>query len=138
LKKPAKIEEPAIEVTPPGESLEVKEFKFDSKDPINRQFIPEKGFAQYSRYFVYDFHKFGVTEPEFALFIRDVDAIIKSGKKPVITVEASASKVPSSDLNQTKNWWTTEIKPRMIKSEMNWPNTSEWKEKTSPLVSLPS
>lgn len=96
VEEPAKIEEPAIEVTPPGESLEVKEFKFDSKDPINRQFIPEKGFAQYSRYFVYDFHNFGVTEPEFALFIRDVDAIIKSGKKPVITVEASASKVPSS------------------------------------------
>lgn len=96
VEEPVIIEEPAIAVTPPGETLEVKEFKYDSKDPINRQFIPEKGFAQYSRYFVYDFHQFGVTEPEFALFIRDVDAIIKSGKKPVISVEASASKVPSS------------------------------------------
>lgn len=94
--KPEIIEEPAIEVTPPGESLEIKEFAFNAKDPINRQYIPEKGFAQYSRFFVYDFHEFGVTEPEFALFIRDVDAIIKSGKKPVINVEASASKVPST------------------------------------------
>ncbi len=90
------VEDPAIIETPAGESQEVKEFKYNSKDPINRQYIPEKGFAQYSRYFVYDYHEFGVTEPEFALFIRDVDAIIKSGKKPVITVEASASKVPSS------------------------------------------
>jgi hypothetical protein len=45
------MEEPAIIVTPPGESLEVKEFVYDSKDPINRQFIPEKGFAQYSAIF---------------------------------------------------------------------------------------
>jgi hypothetical protein len=90
------VEEPAIIETPSGESLDVKEFVYNSKDPINRQYIPEKGFAQYSRYFVYDFHEFGVTEPEFALFIRDVDAIIKSGKKPIITVEASASKVPST------------------------------------------
>jgi Tol biopolymer transport system component len=94
--KPEIVEEPAIDVTPPGETLDIKEFAYNSKDPINRQYIPEKGFAQYSRYFVYDFHEFGVTEPEFALFIRDVDAIIKSGKKPVINVEASASKVPSS------------------------------------------
>jgi len=94
--KPDIIEEPAIEVTPPGETLEIKEFVYNHKDPINRQYIPEKGFAQYSRFFVYDFHEFGVTEPEFALFIRDVDAIIKSGKKPVIVVEASASKVPST------------------------------------------
>lgn len=94
--KPDIIEEPAIEVTPPGESLDIKEFVYNSKDPINRQYIPEKGFAQYARYFVYDFHEFGVTEPEFALFIRDVDAIIKTGKKPVIKVEASASKVPST------------------------------------------
>jgi|694.fasta_scaffold01608_29 hypothetical protein len=94
--KPDVIEEPAIETTPPGETLDIKEFVYNSKDPINRQYIPEKGFAQYSRYFVYDFHEFGVTEPEFALFTRDVDAIIKTGKKPVINVEASASRVPST------------------------------------------
>jgi hypothetical protein len=79
---------------------------------------------------VYDFHEFGVTEPEFALFIRDVDAIIKSGKKPVIRVEASASKVPSTRFKSNEDWWPTEIKRRMIKSVMNWRNTNARKEKT--------
>ena len=35
-------------------------------------------------------------EMDFAYFIRDVDAIIKAGKKPVVVIEASASKVPSA------------------------------------------
>ena len=34
-------------------------------------------------------------ETDFAYFVRDVDAIIKAGKKPVVVIEASASKVPS-------------------------------------------
>jgi len=34
-------------------------------------------------------------ETDFAYFVRDIDAIIKAGKKPVIVIEASASKVPS-------------------------------------------
>ncbi len=91
------IDEPVDIVTPPDAVVgDIKDFTYNSKNPINRQYIPEKGFAQYSRYFVYDFHQFGTTESEFALFIRDVDAIVKSGKTPIITVEASASKVPSS------------------------------------------
>lgn len=91
-----KIDEPAITSTPAGQSLEPVELKFDKKDPIGRQFIPEKGFAQYAHYFVYGSHTMMKDEMDFAYFVRDVDAIIKAGKKPVVVIEASASKVPSA------------------------------------------
>lgn len=104
VEEPLVIDEPIGIIPPPGGVTDVvKDFKYDSKNPINRQYIPEKGFAQYSRFFVYDFHQFGATEEQFALFIRDVDAIIKSGKTPVITVEASASKVPSSKFKSNQD-----------------------------------
>jgi hypothetical protein len=90
-----KIDEPAITVTPAGQSLDPVELKFDKKDPIGRQFIPEKGFAQYAHYFVYGSHTLMKDEMDFAYFVRDVDAIIKAGKKPVVVIDASASKVPS-------------------------------------------
>jgi hypothetical protein len=75
--------------------LEPVEIKYDKKDPFGRQFIPEKGFAQYAHYFVYGSHSVMKDETDFAYFVRDIDAIIKAGKKPVIVIEASASKVPS-------------------------------------------
>lgn len=90
-----KIEEPAITNTPAGQSLDPVELKYDKKDPVGRQFIPEKGFAQYAHYFVYGSHTMMKDEMDFAYFVRDIDAIIKVGKKPVIVIEASASKVPS-------------------------------------------
>jgi len=90
-----KVDEPAITATPAGQPLDPIELKFDKKDPIGRQFIPEKGFAQYAHYFVYGSHTLMKDEMDFAYFVRDVDAIIKAGKKPVVVIEASASKVPS-------------------------------------------
>jgi len=90
-----KIDEPAITATPAGQSTEPVELKFDKKDPIGRQFIPEKGFAQYAHYFVYGSHTLMKDEMDFAYFVRDIDAIIKTGKKPVVVIDASASKVPS-------------------------------------------
>jgi len=90
-----KIDEPAITVTPAGQSLEPIDLKYNRKDPASRQFVPEKGFAQYSHYFIYGAHKLIQDEMDFAYFVRDIDAIIKTGKKPVIVVEASASNVPA-------------------------------------------
>lgn len=90
------VEEEVIVTPPTPKEGEIAVLGFDSKDPIKRQFLKEKGFAQYSRYFVYDFHEFGTTEKEFALFIEDVNTLIEMGKKPVLTIEASASRVPSS------------------------------------------
>jgi hypothetical protein len=90
-----KIDEPAITATPAGQSMEPVELKFDKKDPIGRQFIPEKGFAQYAHYFVYGSHTLMKDDMDFAYFVRDIDAIIKAGKMPVVVIDASASKVPS-------------------------------------------
>ncbi|MFN0031594.1 MAG: hypothetical protein ACKVOR_05490 [Flavobacteriales bacterium] len=90
------VDEEEEEILPPTVIEEIKDFEYNSKDPINRQFIKEKKFAQYSRYFVYDFHEFGTAEKEFAQFVKDVNTLIDMGTKPVITVDASASFVPSS------------------------------------------
>ncbi len=96
----AKPKEVVVEETPelvaPASSVEIKTFEFDSKDPVNRQYIADQGFAQYSRYFVYGLSEFGLSEPDFSQFVKDAQKIIGSGKKPVITIEASASKVPSA------------------------------------------
>src|SRR5690606_31602850 len=72
------------------------EFGYDPKSPINREYIESLHFAHFSRYFVYDFHQFGVEERQFTAFISDVKKIIDLGKKPQITVESSASTDPSS------------------------------------------
>ena len=97
-----KVEEPKVEPvpvivdTPAASPDQPSEFGYDPNDPINRQYIESMAFAQFSRYFVYDFNDFGIEEKEFTAFIADVDKIIVGGKKPVISVEASASYVPSS------------------------------------------
>jgi len=91
-----KIDEPAPAATPEGQSQDPLDLKFNKKDPIGRQFIPEKGFAQYAHYFVYGSHTLMKDEMDFAYFVRDIDAIIKAGKMPVVVIEASASKVPSA------------------------------------------
>jgi hypothetical protein len=90
------VPEEVPELITPVSSVEIKEFGFDSKDPVNRQYIADQGFAQYSRYFVYGLSEFGLSEPDFSQFVKDAQKIIKSGKKPIITIEASASKVPSA------------------------------------------
>lgn len=90
------VPEEAPELVAPASSVEIKTFEFDSKDPVNRQYIADQGFAQYSRYFVYGLSEFGLSEPDFSQFVKDAQKIISSGKKPVIAIEASASKVPSA------------------------------------------
>ena len=100
------IEEPEVVVPKPEvpviiepvkpTDLTIKDFKYDPNDPVNRQYIESLAFAQFSRYFVYDFHEFGQEEKEFKLFVADIKKISDLGKKPVVTVESSASYVPSS------------------------------------------
>jgi hypothetical protein len=90
-----KVEEPAIIEPPKGEN-DKKDFAYDPNNPINRQYIEAMAFAQFTRYFVYDFNDFGMEEKEFTAFINDVDKIIAAGKRPEIQIEASASTVPSS------------------------------------------
>lgn len=96
------------------------DFKYDPKDPINREYNEKLAFAQFSRYFVYDFHEFGVEEKEFTAFIADVKKIIDLGKKPVIVVESSASNVPSSRFknNQELTSWRNKTATDQIRDEL--------------------
>ncbi|MEY3398627.1 MAG: hypothetical protein RL220_1221 [Bacteroidota bacterium] len=98
-----------------------EELTYDAQNPIKIQYIEELGFAEFSRYFVYDFHEFGVEESKFTEFIGNVKKIIDSGKgKVIITVESSASKVPSSRFktNQELTDWRNKTATKQITDEL--------------------
>jgi len=116
--KPTTPEEPVVIAPPVGEKP--KEFGYDPKAPINREYIESLAFAQFSRYFVYDFHEFGVEEKQFTAFIADVKKIIDLGKKPVLTVESSASNVPSSRFknNQELTAWRNKTARDQVRDEL--------------------
>ncbi len=113
------VEEPVV-VAPPVTDAP-KKFEFDPKAPINREYIESLAFAQFSRYFVYDFHEFGVEEKQFTAFIADVKKIIDLGKKPVITIESSASNVPSSRFknNQELTEWRNKTAHDQVRDELS-------------------
>lgn len=121
-KEPVIVIEPEVEepVVEQPQDPTITDFKYDPKDPINRQYIESMAFAQFSRYFVYDFHEFGTEEREFIGFIRDVKKIIDLGKKPVITVESSASFVPSSRFknNEELTAWRNKTAHDQIRDEL--------------------
>lgn len=91
-KEEPKKEEPVVET--PEQKKE--ELGYDPKNPIKTQFIQSLGYAEFSRYFVYDSKDFGAKEVKFQQFIKDVEKILYDKGKVTIQVEASASKVPSS------------------------------------------
>lgn len=112
------VEEPIVIAPSTGEKP--KEFGYDPNSPINREYIESLAFAQFSRYFVYDFHEFGVEEKQFSAFIADVKKIIDLGKKPVLTVESSASNVPSSRFknNQELTAWRNKTARDQVRDEL--------------------
>lgn len=118
--KPAPVVEEKVEEKPVATTQQPSEFGYDPKAPINREYIEALHFAQFSRYFVYDFHEFGVEEKQFTAFIADVKKIIELGKKPVITVESSASTVPSSKFksNQELAAWRNKTARDQVKEEL--------------------
>ncbi|MCC6599481.1 MAG: PD40 domain-containing protein, partial [Crocinitomicaceae bacterium] len=90
---------PVVEIPkpiPPVVSKEKEDLGYDPKDPIKTQFIEELGYAEFSRYFIYDSKDFGAREVKFQQFINDVKKIIQKRGRVTINVESSASKVPSS------------------------------------------
>lgn len=118
--KPVITPEEPVVIAPPISEEKPKEFGYDPKAPINREYIESMAFAQFSRYFVYDFHEFGVEEKQFSAFIADVKKIIDLGKKPVITVESSASNVPSSRFknNQELTAWRNKTARDQVRDEL--------------------
>lgn len=89
-KKPApKVEQPKVE-------SKKEDLGYDPKNPIKTQFIESLGYAEFSRYFVYDSKDFGAKEVKFQQFVKDVQKILYDKGKVTISVESSASRVPSS------------------------------------------
>lgn len=126
---PAEKEEEVVVITPPVTD-QPKEFGFDPKAPINREYIEALAFAQFSRYFVYDYHEFGVEEKQFTQFISDIKKIIDLGKKPVITIESSASRVPSSRFknNEELTAWRNKTAHDQVRDELSKYGLKEGKD----------
>jgi Tol biopolymer transport system component len=93
-KEEPKKEEPVVEEKP--NQITPEELGYDPKNPIKTQYIESLGFAEFSRYFVYDSKDFGAKEVKFQAFLKDIKQIIANKGKVTITVESSASRVPSS------------------------------------------
>jgi tetratricopeptide (TPR) repeat protein len=94
---------------------------YDDKNPVKIQFIEELGYAEFSRFFVYDFKDFGVEEPKFQEFIQNIKKIIDMKKgKVMIVVESSASKVPSRKFknNQDLTSWRNKTATEQVVSEL--------------------
>ncbi|MDZ4750408.1 MAG: hypothetical protein SGI87_02250 [Flavobacteriales bacterium] len=94
---------------------------FDEKNPVKVQFIEELGYAEFSRFFVYDFKDFGVEEPKFQEFISNIKKIIDMNKgKVTVVIESSASKVPSRKFknNEDLTSWRNKTAQDQVVSEL--------------------
>jgi hypothetical protein len=112
-----KVEEPKKEEP---KASEPKDLGYDPKNPIKTQFIESLGYAEFSRYFVYDSKDFGAKEVKFQKFIDDVEKIVKKNGKITISIEASASRVPSSKFKSNEELcaWRGQTAQDMIANEL--------------------
>lgn len=114
-KEEPKKEEPVVEAP-----KEVTNLGYDPKNPIKTQFIESLGYAEFSRYFVYDSKDFGAKEVKFQQFVDDVEKILKKNGKVTISIEASASRVPSSKFKSNEELcaWRGKTAEEMIAGEL--------------------
>jgi Tol biopolymer transport system component len=112
-----KKEEPVVVVKPIEEK---KNLEYDPKNPVKTQFIESLGYAEFSRYFVYDSKDFGAKEVKFQQFVKDIQKILYDKGKVTISVEASASRVPSSKFknNEELAQWRAKAAEDMIAGEL--------------------
>jgi len=112
-----KKEEPIVVVKPIEEK---KNLEYDPKNPVKTQFIEALGYAEFSRYFVYDSKDFGAKEVKFQQFVKDIQKILYDKGKVTISVEASASRVPSSKFknNDELAQWRAKAAEDMIAGEL--------------------
>ena len=99
---------------------EKKNLEYDPKNPVKTQFIESLGYAEFSRYFVYDSKDFGAKEVKFQQFVKDIQKILYDKGKVTISVEASASRVPSSKFknNEELAQWRAKAAEDMIAGEL--------------------
>jgi len=113
------VEEVYVPVTEKPKE-EKKDLSYDPNNPIKTQYLEELGYAEFSRYFVYDSKDFGVKEVKFQEFIRDIKKLIELKKKVSIVVESSASYVPSSKFknNEELTAWRNQTATDQITGEL--------------------
>jgi tetratricopeptide (TPR) repeat protein len=132
---PEKTQQPKEEVTKPEEiatPAEPIDLAYDPKNPIKIQYIEAKGYAEFSRFFVYDFTDFGKTEVKFQLFAKNIKKIIEKKGPVVVTIESSASNVPSSRFktNIELSTWRNKTAEQQVRDEMKELGFEEGKDYT--------
>ncbi len=103
---------------------------YDPKDPIKVQFIENLGYAEFSRFFVYDFTDFGKTELKFQVFVKNIRKIIDKKGPVSIIVESSASNVPSSryKTNMELSTWRNTTAEQQVRDELKKMGFEEGKD----------
>jgi len=77
-------------------STEVVEIKYDKENPIQTKIDETVGYAEYSHFFLYGKSGFSADEKEFVEFISLCKKVIDQKAFVTITIEGSASNVPSA------------------------------------------
>ena len=115
-----KKEEPVAPVVEAPKEEKKEELGYDPSNPIKTQFIEALGYAEFSRYFVYDSKDFGAKEVKFQSFLGDVKKLIDQKGKVTIVVESSASRVPSSKFknNEDLTAWRNKSAEEMMTTEL--------------------
>ncbi|MFN9393261.1 MAG: tetratricopeptide repeat protein [Flavobacteriales bacterium] len=121
------VEETYVPVTIPEEPAaeepkeEKKDLGYDPNDPSKTQFLETLGYAEFSRYFLYDSKDFTAQEAQFQDFLGYVRNIVDKRGKVIIIVEASASTVPSSRFksNQELAEWRNRVATELLTNELS-------------------
>ncbi len=77
-------------------STEVVEIKYDKENPIQTKIDETVGYAEYSHFFLYGKSGFSTDEKEFEEFVSLCKKVIDQKAFVTITIEGSASNVPSA------------------------------------------
>lgn len=77
-------------------STEVVEIKYDKENPVQTKIDETVGYAEYSHFFLYGKSGFSTDEKEFVEFVSLCKKVIDQKAFVTITIEGSASNVPSA------------------------------------------
>ena len=78
------------------EIAKIDEIKFDNSKPVQTKIDEAAGYAEYSHYFLYGKSGFSAADKEFVNFVALCQKVIDQKSFVTITIEGSASNVPSS------------------------------------------
>ena len=78
------------------EIVKIDEIKFDNNNPIQTKIDETSGYAEYSHYFIYGKSGFSAQSEEFLGFVKLCKKVIAQKVSVTISIEGSASNVPST------------------------------------------